>query len=874
MKKSIVLLLGIVIVLSLSLCACNGQTTDPVDPDPLGILSFDEAGWKEYGIPESFDLRSVDVDGDGVGDRCFVTGVRFQNPYGTCWGFAAIAASEISILGSILIDDPDAYKTLDLSEKQFTYFVHTPFVDEDDPQNGEGITTVDGSNDLLYGGGFSLYSIGMFAQGVGLSEEWKEDNEILIYRGENGYTIQRYVDGEFRNYCYSSNDEWSIPEEYRNRFDYLIKEAMILPTPAAKKDGEYEYDADATEAIKLQLLQRRGVDIAFYADQSKPDEEEKDGKYLSSKWAHYTYEDVEANHAVTIVGYDDHYAKENFVEGHQPPEDGAWLVKNSWGSGEVEFPNKGNGDWGIRVPLKDGDGNVVLDEEGEPVMVGSGYFWLSYYDQSLLYPTVYIVEKKSAENDYRIDQHDRMPLGETDNYASYDEETKMANVFKATGPQILDSISVITPVASTVQYSVYLLCNKNVDPEEGLKVSEGEIECPQSGFYRVKLPNQTYVQEGQRYSVVVTISDEDNKYYVNKNNFVNKEGEAYKATSVINEGESYVCENGVWRDYKLVAEEIAEDYSEKHPGEVMNIDNFSIKALSYPLGDRLNIWILDGAQTEAQLGKLFLGGEHNTKRIVFAFEGDGNREMGKVQIEWGFIEEDQDFVSVESKKGGSELLLTAQKAGAFHLMASVEGIGTTIVRLEVVPYEITEVKYKDAEYTGEALTPEVTLVMSDGTTIESGEAFSVEYADNVACGVGKLTVKPVDLTFREGVSATRYFQILPPAPEFESIAIEEGKLVGTIVDQSALGVFQYFLAYAPVDTEDWEYKLIDTTTFSIELEEDCDYIVKISSLVDVRDREMDEEMIERTYDDEDDTYTVQSAWSDEVTVSATAEVGE
>ena len=76
-------------------------------------------------FPAAFDLRSVDTDGDGVGDRCYVTPVRSQYPFGTCWGFAATAAAETSILGSVLEDDPDAWKTLDLSEKQLIYFTHT-----------------------------------------------------------------------------------------------------------------------------------------------------------------------------------------------------------------------------------------------------------------------------------------------------------------------------------------------------------------------------------------------------------------------------------------------------------------------------------------------------------------------------------------------------------------------------------------------------------------------------------------------------------------------------------------------------------------------------------------------------------------------------
>ena len=42
--------------------------------------------WDGETIPDSFDLRSVDCDGDGIADRCYVTPVKLQRPYGTCWG--------------------------------------------------------------------------------------------------------------------------------------------------------------------------------------------------------------------------------------------------------------------------------------------------------------------------------------------------------------------------------------------------------------------------------------------------------------------------------------------------------------------------------------------------------------------------------------------------------------------------------------------------------------------------------------------------------------------------------------------------------------------------------------------------------------------
>ena len=58
------------------------------------------------------------------------------------------------------------------------------------------------------------------------------------------------------------------------------------------------------------------------------------------------------SHSVLLVGWDDNFPKENFRM--QPPANGAWLFKNSYGS--------------------TGTGHSVGDR---------GYFWLSYYDESL-----------------------------------------------------------------------------------------------------------------------------------------------------------------------------------------------------------------------------------------------------------------------------------------------------------------------------------------------------------------------------------------------------------------------------------------------------------------------------------------------------------
>ena len=58
--------------------------------------------------------------------------------------------------------------------------------------------------------------------------------------------------------------------------------------------------------------------------------------YNAKKASFYSYGKIEPNHAITIVGWDDNYSRNNFAT--KPKGNGAWIVKNSYGT---QFGEKG-----------------------------------------------------------------------------------------------------------------------------------------------------------------------------------------------------------------------------------------------------------------------------------------------------------------------------------------------------------------------------------------------------------------------------------------------------------------------------------------------------------------------------------------------------
>lgn len=241
-------------------------------------------------LPDSYDSRT----------KGYVTSVKNQNPWGTCWAFAACAAMESYALAHGLVDNKE---NVDFSEYALVYLTFK----DDLYQNQTGDSTV--TNDLDVGfnaGGNDEYAFKTLSKWAGIYNE----GSINYYQNGNLYN-----DG-------ASNPNGALPA-----FDVSNAECDFVFV------GQKYINMKDREQVKAAIMENGAVTGSYYSD----DAYSKNGASGQVGLYNYNYEKENTNHAITIVGWDDAIDRNLFamVDGkgttHVPSKNGAWLVKNSWG---------------------------------------------------------------------------------------------------------------------------------------------------------------------------------------------------------------------------------------------------------------------------------------------------------------------------------------------------------------------------------------------------------------------------------------------------------------------------------------------------------------------------------------------------------------
>ena len=632
-------------------------------------------------LPSKFDLR--DVDG-----KCYVPEIRSQSPFGSCWSFGATAAAEISLAHEYDLDfnelTDEEKKKIDLSEHHLAWFAYDP-VHEDDPiyasQAGEGrypfyntydkgMSPQEEAVKRIDIGGLYYLTLPMYSAGIGpvaeldvpyTSKTGENDAFIKTFEVDENGTIQNenyiynHVDIPYKEYekalnevkkgrqmqleehpapgkyylaSYgpSQNADWTVDSSKKYTRTAQLDNASSLPVPAtAGSRGEYIYDEKATNAIKHELVEGRGVAIGYLADQSRPGQTLTGGSFMSFRtengevvsdsddapiWAQYTYDrtydpqnpdsvnkkNTRISHAVCIVGYDDDFPKEYFNDPNGTiGGNGAWICRNSWGS-------------------KDNSVESSINSWGND---GSGYFYLSYYDQSIGVAQSY--DFRAGSDDFTVNSdktlcrmYDHLPT--TLKELTYDNDVYMANVFEEENDGLLTDVGLntVTP-NSTVEFEVYLLNDLSKTPTDGEKVYSGKKTFDYGGFHCVKLDKEILIPEGQKYSVVAKLVREDGKNTLSigfdlskkaNENRVEAERQKYilkngsdegfdplkycssYGEAVVNKGESFIGAQGKnvveWADWKNVSDKMINAANND-----VEIDNLPIRA--YIRGNSLSV---------------------------------------------------------------------------------------------------------------------------------------------------------------------------------------------------------------------------------------------------------------------------------------------
>ena len=223
-------------------------------------------------------------------------------------------------------------------------------------------------------------------------------------------------------------------------------------------------------AIKSALMTYGGVYTAFQWESSS-------SSTTTSYWnqataAYYDYNAPGANHAVTIVGWDDNFSAKNFST--TPPGNGAWICKNSWGTSFGQ----------------------------------SGYFYVSYYDLNMGYQENTVFTAEPTTNYTTNYQYD--PFGMEGGVGSGNSSTAYgANVFTANSTGTLNAVSFWAPVEDT-QYTAQVYVNPSNPsiPTSGTLMSTisgtaSNAGYSYAGYYTESLSTTVPLTKGEKFAVVV-----------------------------------------------------------------------------------------------------------------------------------------------------------------------------------------------------------------------------------------------------------------------------------------------------------------------------------------------------------------------------------
>ena len=407
-------------------------------------------------------------------EQGYITPVKNQGQWGICWAFTSTAISEASLIKEF----PDKFKadTLDLSENLLSYMISHPSLYGKLNSSGDYATyTSSSATDYLDLGG-NVWNAGLAVM-----------NGIGPYYENSQYPYSSYGTPGIVNKSFTESEYY----ELRN-------------SGAAKLTGMYVANINqnnSNDQLK-ELILTYGAASLSYCDTTNYGR--TDGKFGDDGSSYYYYcpEEYTSNHAVTVVGWDDSIPASAFKTA--PAGNGAWLIKNSWGDDSRD----------------------------------DGYFWLSYYDKSIMSSGVAYDYTVDGADDY-YDTLYNYDGGNSSSWFGFGLSTMYgANVFTAEDASNITGAAVYTSKGMDIELSVYTGLKDKTNPTSGTKAATATKEnVGYEGYYSLQFDSSVKVQKGDTFAIVAKITNNSGSARIYTEYGYNMNGLTYTLNT--NKGESY-----------------------------------------------------------------------------------------------------------------------------------------------------------------------------------------------------------------------------------------------------------------------------------------------------------------------------------------------
>lgn len=373
-------------------------------------------------------------------------------------------------------------------------------------------------NDCWVHSSLSVFETKLLKEGFNVTKFSPTHMNIWATKKSNGKGWQRNINSDgyaFTALGYISSWQGGIEETDFDEFIDKYTPDTDLSSLAHYGATAIKYLDDCTQSEIKQEIIDNGSIYAAYSYSSYYETNDRTAYFCpkGSKKA--------TGHAIAIVGWDDNYSKDNFkpINGVLPENDGAWLVKNSWGN-----YNSLN-----------------------------GYFWLSYEDSYLFSSTFkynYAIESVTEITDeIKLMQNEIYGATYEFNYIEDDCVTYL-NLFNfSEGYNKLESV-IFESTAKNSDYEIYYVPTKDKIPvtdETKWTLLNGGI-VPYSGYINIDTDNFELPVAYGAIAVKISKNEQSNSNTIGVGEWLNKTNGQFAFLNESKRGDSYIYKDSKMTD--------------------------------------------------------------------------------------------------------------------------------------------------------------------------------------------------------------------------------------------------------------------------------------------------------------------------------------